>query len=134
MARAPLGAAAGSVEAARDLAMAATIFHWALHPWAIYTVLALALAFFTYNQDLPLTLRSAFYPLLGDRVWGWWGHIIDIFLVIVFFVTSSDSGSLVIDTITASGKTDAPLHNAYFGAPSKGLSLQHCCLLVAPAR
>lgn len=78
---APLGAAAGSAEEARDLAMAATIFHWALHPWAIYTVLALALAFFTYNRGLPLTLRSAFYPLLGDRVWGWWGHIIDTLAV-----------------------------------------------------
>ncbi len=74
---APLGAAAGNEEAARNLGMAATIFHWALHPWAIYAVLALSLAFFTYNRGLPLTLRSAFYPLLGERVWGWWGHIID---------------------------------------------------------
>ncbi len=78
---APLGAAAGDIEAARNLGMAATIFHWALHPWAIYAVLALSLAFFTYNRGLPLTLRSAFYPLLGDRVWGWWGHMIDILAV-----------------------------------------------------
>jgi len=78
---APLGAAKGSAEAARNLGMAATIFHWALHPWAIYAVLALALAFFTYNRGLPLTLRSAFYPLLGERVWGWWGHIIDTLAV-----------------------------------------------------
>ncbi len=78
---APLGAAKGSVEAARDLAMSATIFHWALHPWAIYAVLALALAFFTYNRGLPLTLRSAFYPILGERVWGWWGHAIDTMAV-----------------------------------------------------
>ncbi len=78
---APLGAAAGDVVAARDLGMAATIFHWALHPWAIYAVVALSLAFFTYNRGLPLTLRSAFYPLLGDRVWGWWGHLIDTLAV-----------------------------------------------------
>ncbi len=78
---APLGAAAGDVEGARALGMAATIFHWALHPWAIYAVVALALAFFTYNYKLPLTLRSAFYPLLGERVWGWPGHIIDIMAV-----------------------------------------------------
>ncbi len=58
--------------------MAATIFHWAIHPWAIYAVVALALAFFSFNRGLPLTLRSAFYPLLGERVWGWWGHLIDI--------------------------------------------------------
>ncbi len=78
---APLGAAAGDAVAARDLGMAATIFHWALHPWAIYAVVSLALAFFTYNRGLPLTLRSAFYPLLGERVWGWWGHIIDTLAV-----------------------------------------------------
>nr|WP_306267691.1 BCCT family transporter [Pararhizobium sp. IMCC3301] len=78
---APLGAAAGDIAAARDLGMAATVFHWALHPWAIYAVVGLSLAFFTYNRGLPLTLRSAFYPLLGERVWGWWGHIIDILAV-----------------------------------------------------
>ena len=78
---APLGAAAGDAIAARDLAMAATIFHWALHPWAIYAVVALALAFFSFNRGLPLTLRSAFYPLLGERIWGWWGHVIDILAV-----------------------------------------------------
>jgi BCCT family betaine/carnitine transporter len=78
---APLGAAAGDVDAARKLGMAATIFHWALHPWAIYAVVALALAFFTYNRNLPLTLRSAFYPLLGERVWGWPGHVIDTLAV-----------------------------------------------------
>ena len=78
---APLGAAADSAAGARNLGMAATIFHWGLHPWAIYAVVALALAFFAYNRGLPLTLRSAFYPLLGDRVWGWPGHIIDILAV-----------------------------------------------------
>lgn len=78
---APLGAAAGDAVAARNLGMSATIFHWALHPWAIYAIVALSLAFFTYNRGLPLTLRSAFYPLLGDRIWGWWGHAIDILAV-----------------------------------------------------
>ena len=78
---APLGAAAGDTEAAIKLGMAATIFHWALHPWAIYAVVALSLAFFSFNRGLPLTLRSAFYPILGDRVWGWWGHIIDTLAV-----------------------------------------------------
>ena len=78
---APLGAAAGDAMAARDLGMAATIFHWGLHPWAIYAVVALSLAFFTFNNGLPLTLRSAFYPLLGERVWGWPGHVIDTLAV-----------------------------------------------------
>ncbi|WP_071674648.1 BCCT family transporter [Nioella nitratireducens] len=78
---APLGAASGDEQAAIRLGMAATIFHWALHPWAIYAVVALALALFSYNKGLPLTIRSAFYPILGERVWGWWGHAIDILAV-----------------------------------------------------
>jgi len=88
---APLGAAMGDIDAARDLAMSATIFHWGLHPWAIYAIVALALAFFSYNQNLPLTLRSAFYPLLGERVWGWPGHIIDVMAVFatLFGLTTS---------------------------------------------
>ncbi len=78
---APLGAAAGNIEEARELAMAATIYHWGLHPWAIYAVVALALAFFSFNKGLPLTFRSAFYPVLGERVWGWSGHVIDTLAV-----------------------------------------------------
>lgn len=78
---APLGAAEGDSDAARKLGMASTILHWGLHPWAIYAVLALALGVFSYNKGLPLTIRSAFYPLFGERVWGWIGHIIDILAV-----------------------------------------------------
>jgi len=78
---APLGAAAGDPDLARQLGMAATIYHWALHPWAIYAVLALGLALFSFNKGLPLTVRSVFYPLLGESVWGWPGHIIDILAV-----------------------------------------------------
>ena len=93
---APLGAAAGDAIAARNLGMAATIFHWALHPWAIYAVVALSLAFFTYNRGLPLTLRSAFYPILGERVWGWWGHMIDtvaVFATLFGLATSLGFGT-----------------------------------------
>ena len=78
---APLGAAAGNEAEAVRLGMAATIFHWGLHPWAIYAVVALALALFTYNKGLPLTIRSAFYPIFGERVWGWTGHVIDTLAV-----------------------------------------------------
>lgn len=78
---APLGGAAGNTAEARDLGMAATIFHWGLHPWAIYAIVALALALFSYNKGLPLTMRSVFYPIFGERVWGWTGHIIDILAV-----------------------------------------------------
>ena len=79
---APLAGAAGDAAAATRLGMAATIFHWALHPWAIYAVLALGLALFSFNKGLPLTIRSVFYPLLGERVWGWSGHLIDILAVL----------------------------------------------------
>ncbi|WP_372614924.1 BCCT family transporter [Aquicoccus sp.] len=72
---------AGNVEEARRMALAATSYHWALHPWAIYAVVALALALFTYNKGLPLTIRSAFYPIFGERVWGWTGHVIDTLAV-----------------------------------------------------
>lgn len=79
---APLGAAKDNIAGATSLGMAATIFHWALHPWAIYALLALGLALFSYNKGLPLTVRSIFYPILGERVWGWPGHIIDILAII----------------------------------------------------
>lgn len=79
---APLNGAVGAADNAQQLAMAATIFHWALHPWAIYAFLALGLALFSFNKGLPLTIRSLFYPLLGDAVWGWPGHIIDILAVL----------------------------------------------------
>jgi betaine/carnitine transporter, BCCT family len=78
---APLGGMAGNEAESIRLGMAATIFHWGLHPWAIYAVVGLALALFSYNKGLPLTVRSAFYPILGERIWGWPGHVIDILAV-----------------------------------------------------
>ena len=77
----PLNVVANTPEAA-ELALGATMFHWGLHPWSIYGVVALSMAFFAYNKGLPLSIRSAFYPILGDRTWGWPGHIIDIFAVL----------------------------------------------------
>ena len=76
----PLGITPGTEEAA-TVGIAATVFHWGLHGWAIYGVVGLALGFFAYNKGLPLTIRSAFYPLFGDRVWGWPGHIVDTFAI-----------------------------------------------------
>ncbi|NVK19315.1 MAG: BCCT family transporter [Methylocystaceae bacterium] len=77
----PLNAEANTPDGA-DKAMGATMFHWGLHPWAIYAVVGLSLAFFTYNKDLPLTIRSGFYPLIGDKSWGWFGNFIDIVAVL----------------------------------------------------
>ncbi|UWR50456.1 BCCT family transporter [Phaeobacter inhibens] len=78
---APLSGAAGDSAESVRLGMAATIYHWGLHPWAIYAIVALSLALFSYNKGLPLTIRSAFYPIFGERVWGWTGHVIDILAV-----------------------------------------------------
>ncbi|GHG23999.1 BCCT family transporter [Paracoccus aerius] len=78
---APLDGVPGDAEGARRLAMAATIFHWALHPWSIYAIVALSLALFSFNKGLPMTLRSILYPIFGERVWGWPGHVVDILAV-----------------------------------------------------
>ena len=76
----PLNVIARTAEA-KELAMGATMFHWGLHSWSIYAVVGLSLAFFSYSKKLPLTMRSAFYPILKERVWGWPGHLIDILSV-----------------------------------------------------
>ena len=79
-----------TIDAAKE-ALKLTFFHWGLHAWAIYAIVALILAFFSYRHGLPLTLRSALYPLIGDRIYGPIGHAVDIFAVIgtVFGVATS---------------------------------------------
>ncbi|HSK91781.1 MAG TPA: BCCT family transporter [Euzebyales bacterium] len=67
---------------AAKAALATTFFHWGIHPWGIYALVSLALAFFAYNRGLPLTFRSVFYPLLGERVYGVWGNVIDVLTVL----------------------------------------------------
>jgi choline/glycine/proline betaine transport protein len=74
------GAEAGT-GAAASAAMAQTFFHWGFHPWAIYGLVGLGLAFFSFNRGLPLTFRSIFWPLLGERIYGWPGHLIDLVTV-----------------------------------------------------
>ena len=77
----PLDVIPQSKEAYR-LAFSATIFHWGINAWSVYAVIGLSLAFFSYNWKLPLTIRSIFYPLLGDKIWGWQGDLIDIIAVL----------------------------------------------------
>jgi choline/glycine/proline betaine transport protein len=78
--------------AAGAAAMAQTFFHWGFHPWAVYGLVGLGLAFFSFNRGLPLTFRSIFWPLLGERIYGWPGHVID--LVTVFATLFGLSTSL----------------------------------------
>ena len=96
----PLGIAAGTEEAAA-VGIAATVFHWGLHGWGIYGVVGLALAFFAYNRGLPLTIRSAFYPLFGDRIWGWPGHVIDTFAIFAGLFGLATSLGLGVKQLTS---------------------------------
>lgn len=98
-----------TVEAARE-AMKITFFHWGLHAWAIYAIVAMILAYFSYRHGLPLTLRSALYPLIGDRIYGPIGHAVDIFAII----------GTVLGVATSLGFGVAQINtglNALFGVP-----------------
>ena len=70
-----------TLEAARQ-AIVLTFFHWGIHAWGIYVVVGLSLAYFTYRHGLPLTIRSALYPLIGDRIHGWIGHTVDTIAIL----------------------------------------------------
>jgi len=67
----------GSVDAAIS-AVTVTNFHWGLHGWALYVLVGLSLAYFSYRKDIPLTFRAALYPILKDRIYGVWGNVIDL--------------------------------------------------------
>jgi choline/glycine/proline betaine transport protein len=70
----------GTAEAASQ-AMTYTIFHWGVHPWAIYIVLGAALGYFSFRRGLPLRPASALYSVLGERIYGWPGALVDILAV-----------------------------------------------------
>lgn len=72
----------GSTAAAARQAMRLTFYHWGLHPWAIYSIVGLALAYFSYNRGLPMTIRSVFHPILGKRIYGPIGDLIDMVAVV----------------------------------------------------
>ena len=94
------GAEAGT-GAAASAAMAQTFFHWGFHPWAVYGLVGLGLAFFSFNRGLPLTFRSIFWPLLGDRIYGWPGHLIDlvtVFATLFGLATSLGLGVAQVNT------------------------------------
>jgi choline/glycine/proline betaine transport protein len=86
---------------AAQAAMGITYFHWGLHPWAIYAIVGLGLAFFAYNRGLPLTIRSIFYPLLGNRIYGFWGNLIDVLSVLATLVGLATSLGLGAKQVNA---------------------------------
>lgn len=81
---------AQTIESAKE-AMSITFFHWGLHAWSVYALVGLILSYFSYRHSLPLTLRSALFPLIGRKIWGPIGHTFDIFAIIgtIFGVAAS---------------------------------------------
>ena len=68
-----------------DLAIQAldfTFLHYGLHAWSIYCIVGLSLAYFAFNRGLPFSLRSIFYPIIGDKIKGIYGNIVDIIAVV----------------------------------------------------
>jgi choline/glycine/proline betaine transport protein len=88
-------------EGAGTAGMAMTYFHWGIHPWAIYALVGLGLAFFSFNRGLPLTFRSIFWPLLGERIYGWPGHLIDIVSVMATLFGLSTSLGIGVQQVNA---------------------------------
>ncbi|MCU4295636.1 BCCT family transporter [Brevibacterium permense] len=84
------GWAGGEVENAQ-MGMAQTFVHWGLHPWALYAVLGMALAYAIHRRGRPLSIRWALEPLLGNKVKGWAGDVIDIIAIFgtVFGIATS---------------------------------------------
>ena len=76
----PRDASPGTIEAAIE-AMNLTFFHWGLHAWAIYIIVGLSLAYFSYRHDMPLTIRSTLYPIFGDRIYGIRGNIVEVLAI-----------------------------------------------------
>ena len=94
------GVEGGTPEAA-ETAMVTTFYHWGLHPWAIYAIVGLGLAFFAYNRGLPLTIRSIFHPILGDRIYGFWGNLIDVLSVLATLAGLATSLGLGVAQVNA---------------------------------
>ena len=94
------GVEGGTPEAAQA-AMGITYFHWGIHPWGIYAIVGLGLAFFAYNRGLPLTIRSIFYPILGNRIYGFWGNLIDILSVLATLMGLATSLGLGVKQVNA---------------------------------
>jgi choline/carnitine/betaine transport len=87
----PFGLADPNTRGAAQVAMQYTYFHWAFHPWAIYAIMGLALAYFTFRRGMPNLISTAFYPLLGDRVYGPIGKTIDILAIFATLFGSATS-------------------------------------------
>lgn len=109
----PISGEGETIQAAKE-AMGLTYLHWGLHAWGIYALVGMALAFFSYNKKLPLTIRSVFYPILGNRIYGWPGNLIDILAVLATLFGLATSLGLGVKQVSAGlsylfGITDSPI-------------------------
>ncbi|WP_339925319.1 BCCT family transporter [uncultured Cyclobacterium sp.] len=90
----------GTAMAAQE-AMNFTFLHWGFHAWGVYALVGLSLAYFTYSHGLPLTIRSVFYPIMGNKIYGKWGDLIDIFAVLATLFGLATSLGLGVQQIAA---------------------------------
>ena len=90
----------GTVESA-EVAMRTTFLHWGLHAWGIYALVGMALAFFTFNKKLPLTISSVFYPLIGNRIHGGLGKAINVLAVVATLFGLATSLGLGVQQVSA---------------------------------
>ncbi len=119
----PMGQAE-TVEAAKQ-AMSISFLHWGIHAWALYCVVALSLAYFHYRRGLPLSIRSVLYPLIGQKIYGKWGHVVDtlaVFGTMFGVVTSLGLGAMQIN---------AGFSNV-FGIPNN-VPVQLCLIVIITA-
>jgi len=82
-------------------AMRYSFFHWGLHPWAVYIIMSMSIAYFSFRRGMPPLISSCFYPLLGERIYGPAGYFIDIlavFATIFGIATSLGLGALQINS------------------------------------
>lgn len=96
----PHGAEAGSVAAYED-AMKTTFLHWGLHAWAVYALTGLTLAYFAFNRGQPLSIRAIFQPLLGDRIHGFWGNLVDVIATVATLFGVATSLGLGVTQVNA---------------------------------
>ena len=123
--RPPVGE--GTAVGGENQAINLTMLHWGFNAWSVYALMALVLAYFSFRRGLPLTLRSAFYPILGDRIYGPWGAAIDVFAIVCTTFGISTSLGLGVEQLSTG-------LNYLFGVPeSGGLKLAITVVIMAMA-
>lgn len=104
-----------------------TFFHWGIHGWIVYVVVGLLMAFVCYRQGLPMTIRSCFHPLIGDKIYGWMGDVIDVLSICgtMFGVcTSLGLGAIQLNAGKRVGTISKQIQFCFY--PKTRLASSHC--------